>query len=274
MAKWKLTAQDKNKIRNKDEVLVDLHFHLGKQESLREPLNKLSRAVDVISITGRGHRFENIFEYDFVSFLNQLKSEHIPYTLRNDVLCEISLGDENLDVIKSQEIHTREGFDVVIIGSQVNFGDDISINEIISRAKNSIVLLSTTFQIPNSIKTRPRNDYATEQIAKITDAIEMHNQSLFFNKSNAKAHSLSLKIDKPGIAVSDHHLYSKFKYPLNLSGIIIRRSSSKENFVGQLKNNLLAKKFTNYCVYSIYTLFEFFTLSPRNLRNLFYGKKL
>ena len=77
MAKWKLKAQDKNKIRNKDEVLVDLHFHLGKQDSLKEPLGKLVKAIDVISITGRGDRFANIFEYDFVSFLNQLKNESI-----------------------------------------------------------------------------------------------------------------------------------------------------------------------------------------------------
>jgi len=273
MAKWKLKAQDKNKIRNKDEVLVDLHFHLGKQDSLKEPLGKLVKAIDVISITGRGDRFANIFEYDFVSFLNQLKNESIPYTLHNDVLCEISLSDKTLDVIKSQEIHTKEGFDIVVVGSPENFNDDISINEIINRAKNSIILLSTPFQIPNSIKTRLKDDYKTEQIANITDVIEVHNQSLFFNKSNTKAHSLSLKIDRPGIAVSDQHLYSKFKYPLNLSGVILQRTSSKENFVGQLKNNLLAKKFTNYSVYSIYSFLEFFALSPKDLKKLFYGKK-
>jgi len=69
--------QNKNNIRDYNSILIDLHFHLRKRALLGDIVNRLSKAVDVICITGRGHRFQNDFEYNFKSFVEQSQQEDI-----------------------------------------------------------------------------------------------------------------------------------------------------------------------------------------------------
>lgn len=274
MTKWKFKTQDKHQIRNENKIIIDLHFHLGKQKNLRNTIKKLSNAVDVISITSRGHRFSNDFEYNFDSFVEQLKQEKIYHVLHDSNFVEIILDDSLLGVIKSQEIYTKEGFDVVVVGLQENFDDDVSIQSIVNSSKNSLVLLSSPFQFPNSLRTRSLNDESVREMIKLVDAIELHNQSLFFNSANRRAQVLSLQFNKSGISVSDQHLYSNLKYPLNFSGIIINKPQSKESFLCCLKNAIVTNSFENYSIYNYFQSFELLSLSFKELKDLFYGKKI
>jgi HAD superfamily phosphatase (TIGR01668 family) len=270
-----LTQQNKHSIRGENELLVDLHFHLGKQKSLKGTIAMLAETVDVVCITGRGHRFSNDFEYDFDSFCNQLKEENIEFSPIGKVGIVIPDKGNTLYVTKAQEIHTSEGYDIVVVGSNEDLKDYISYKSVIRASRNAISILSTPSVVPNTIHVRRINDPLIKEVALCMDCVESHNQNLFLGNSNQYAKELANLLSKPAIAVSDSHRYSR-NIPLNVSGIIVPCDcldfSSDEILITSLKDMILANRFYNHEICTpIATVLDLLSLRPRQIYQLFFG---
>jgi HAD superfamily phosphatase (TIGR01668 family) len=261
-----LTQQNKHQIRDEDQYLVDLHFHLGKQDSLRPTISRLGKTLDVVCLTERGHRFSNEFEYNFDSFQEQLSREGIGFR----ELDETVLAVDGLYFVRAQEIHTQEGYDLVVVGVKEDLPDDVSYRDVVRYSSQGITIFSTPYLVPNSLRVRQRNNPQTEEIAREVDAVETHNQNIF-GRANRYAKDLVGRIEKPGVAVSDSHRYSRKDKPINASGIVVN-GLNEDELVQSLKSAISGDSFETYEVSAPLSLLELFNLKPREIIQLYRGK--
>lgn len=271
----KILSQSKEKTRGVNELFIDLHFHLGTNKNIHTVLKQLSSVADIIALTGRGNRFQNTFEYDFKTFRNVLKAERISHEQIHAVAVKVWSGTEPLIVIKAQEIYTSEGVDIVVVGSERDFLDDIPYEKLLSDSEQAIRILSTPYHKPNTLTFRKEEDQMIKKVAENVDGIEIFNQNFVLSRANKLAKKLSKKINKPGIAVSDSHLYAKKNFPVYLSGIITPREQIKisEDIISSLKETIAQRNFRNHPVSTPWALFEFGGLHVREMKSLYYGNK-
>jgi hypothetical protein len=271
MAKVVFRTQDKKKIRNNNELLLDLHMHLGRQKPLLQTLEKIAAAVDGIVLTDRGDKYKNKFEYDFESLRRELDNLRVKYEVINEVVLKILFEQTALFIMRGQEINVSENFDVVVVGASQNFKDGISYVELRSQVRDGLFILSTPFQIPNSIRTRKQTDAEVTRLAATADCVEAYNQNLYISRVNRLASKLALTAQKPGIATSDAHLYSRKNLPISLSGVVISKPAVGSELLPHLKKVLSGGQFRTHQVFSPLLIFEFLGLTRAEIHSLYHG---
>lgn len=147
--------------------------------------------------------------------------------------------------------------------------------QVIDKASKGIIILSTPFLKPNSLRKRKQSGLM-KRISSEVDAIEVYNQNLFWNTPNRQAARLARDLQIPGVSVSDAHSYACQDKPLNLSGIVLRRDSvdftNSAKFISSLKNQIAQQKFHRHETFDPRLLLEICSLDWSQIKRLYTGK--
>lgn len=248
----------------KDEYYVDLHVHFNPNEDLfklEQDIETIMKKVDMVGVTGRGVGQDTknyISDYDQI--VDKL-SKSDKYEIKNmgnitEVKNKIDL--DILYLVKSQEILTKEGFEVNAIGCDKDFNTNLNLETLLTeiKEKGGISIIAHPYTIHNGHTFVPISKEESEILLKLKDlydAVEEFNAHNVFwmVKSNINSEEFCNRYKEPGISVSDSH---QNNFTVGLGGFSVKKSeidTTDENaFVDSLNNVIINGKIKNYGEYT------------------------
>ncbi len=247
---------------------VDFHVHMDKKESyasLEHLFSTLTQKVEMVVITSHFPGEKSQLTYSEIKNLVLERKRELAFDDYGDVF-RLSDGEKELFFVKGQEVTTREGFHVIVIGKEIH--DVMGLEQLIQTAeKEGIAIISHPYSVPRTGILNKEKETLLAKVAGYASALEGFNASntLWFSVTNVKSREFAKKYHCATVVGSDmHHNLNK----IGMSCTYIKKEgidfSNEKSFLESLEHAIREDQnvhHTEYCgILSLYK--DFFTGSP------------
>ncbi|MEK6963252.1 MAG: PHP-associated domain-containing protein [Nanoarchaeota archaeon] len=225
-------------------IYMDLHAHVAESAPITEVLEKASRNVDILALTGR-QGSDNQGHLDLEGAVRKLEDERIDHTRLGKRIVATVVGDNRFYLVQGLELYVRENQGMIVVGNHTVPQEQLSLADAIHRSEAaeafwfldhpfSIAAPRIGFRYPNQRELKEREKWF--EIYKPVIEVGNHQNTLWMYPSNVAAQRWADKYDLVGIANSDSHFniseygLSRTSVPANLIDL-----SSEDAFFASLQ---------------------------------------